>query len=95
MQPQHEIPADTPPSPLYTQSQAAFYRNLPELLKSHKRQWVAYRGDECIGFARTQTELYERCLRRGLKEQEFYLRFVSDAASADAEGTEIEIPWDP
>jgi hypothetical protein len=93
MQPQYEIPADTPPSPLYTQAQAAFYRNLPELLKTHDRQWVAYHGEECIGFARTQTKLYERCLRQGLKEDEFYLGFISEAAYADME--EVDIPWDP
>jgi len=42
---------------------AAFYRNLPELLKKHYGKWVAYHGDEFMGLGRTQTELYQKCLR--------------------------------
>lgn len=93
MQPQHEISARPPLSPLWAQSEDAFYRNLPELLKTHCRQWVAYHGDECIGFARTQTELHERCLRRGFKEDEFIVLFADHAALADHE--EIDLPLNP
>ncbi len=35
----------------------AFRRDLPELLRTHPGQWVAYHGDERIGFGRTETEL--------------------------------------
>ncbi len=59
MQPQPQNPAGSPTAAdLLTQSFDAFYRNLPELLKTHYRQWVAYHGNECIGFARTETELH-------------------------------------
>ena len=81
------------PSSVYAQSQEAFYRNLPKLLTTHCRQWVAYHGDELIGFARTQTELYERCVRGGLKEDEFVVLFADHAALADHE--EIDLPLNP
>jgi hypothetical protein len=57
--------------PMIVRSQQAFSRDLPELLKTHYRLWVAYHGDERIGFGRTETELYDRCFARGLKESEF------------------------
>src|SRR2546423_1437759 len=60
---------------LMFQSQQAFWRDLPELLKlrSRKRQWVAYHGDERIGFGKTGTDLYQECFRRGLQRGEFYV----------------------
>ena len=64
-------PADVLIPPLVAQSQAAFRRDLPELLKKRHAQWVAYHGDECIGFGRSQIELYQQCVRRGLKDDDF------------------------
>ncbi len=57
--------ADVILPPLVAQSQAAFRRELPELLKKRNGQWVAYHGDECLGFGRSQIELYQQCVRRG------------------------------
>jgi hypothetical protein len=42
MQPEQENLAEPSASPLLAQSMAAFYRNLPELLKKHYGKWVAY-----------------------------------------------------
>jgi hypothetical protein len=78
---------------LHERSQAAFYRDLPELLKKNSRQWVAYHGDDFLGCARTQTELFQRCLTRGLKEDEFIVLFADHAALEDHE--EVELPWHP
>jgi hypothetical protein len=72
-------------------SVAAFYRNLPKLLKTHLGQWVAYHGDDCLGFGCSKTELFQQSLRRGLREHEFVVLFVSDAALADNE--EVDLPW--
>jgi hypothetical protein len=85
----------TPPSeaPTADPSIAAFDHDLPELLRTHSGKWVAYYGDQCLGFARTQTELYQRCIQRGLKEAEFIVRFIDAAALADHD--EIDIPWHP
>jgi hypothetical protein len=55
---------------------AAFHRDLPRLLAERPGQWVAYRGDEQLGFAATKTELYHECFRRGLKRDEFLVRSV-------------------
>ena len=47
-------------TPLIQQSQAAFRRDLPELLKDKKlyRRWVAYHGDERIGISRSESILH-------------------------------------
>ncbi len=64
-----KIPAGT------RRSMEAFWRDLPQLLRlrSRKRLWAAYHGDERIGLGRTQTELYQECLRRGLQDDQFYV----------------------
>src|SRR5436190_9140927 len=70
-------------------SQEAFRRDLPRLLRSRKRyrQWVAYHGDEQIGFAATNTKLYHECYRRGLKDGEFFVRCVLPEMSDDEDST--------
>ena len=64
-------------SPMVAKSQVAFRRDLPELLKNRYGQWVAYHGDERLGFGRTQLELYRECLRRGLKDEDFVVWGIS------------------
>ena len=64
-------------SPMVAKSQEAFRRELPELLKNRYGQWVAYHGDERLGFGRTQLELYRECLRRGLKDEDFVVWGIS------------------
>lgn len=62
--------------PMIAQSQAAFRRDLPQLLKERPWQWVAYHGQERIGFAKSNTELYQRCLARGLDWDQFVVRSI-------------------
>jgi len=57
--------------PIISRSRAAFLRDLPRLIEERPRDWVAYHGDEQLGFAKTRTELFQECLRRGLKRDEF------------------------
>jgi hypothetical protein len=73
-------------------SQEAFWRDLPELLKSKKNRgkWVCYHGDERIGIARTQAELIRECLRRGLHDDEYDLDVIEPHALAPWEVEEIE-----
>jgi hypothetical protein len=56
-------------------SQEAYWRALPELLRfaSRKRQWVAFHGEERVGFSRTEAELYQTCYGRGLNDLDFYV----------------------
>jgi hypothetical protein len=85
-----ENDTEPPVSPLLTQAIETFYRELPVLLKTHNWQWVAYHGDKCMGFARTETELYQKCLRQGIKEGEFFVFLVHTQALYDHE--EIDVP---
>jgi hypothetical protein len=76
-------PADEPAgrvAPIMRQSQQAFWRDLPELLKlkSRKHQWVAYHGNDRVTIGRTDVEVYQACLRRGLVRGEFYVASISE-----------------
>jgi hypothetical protein len=50
---------------------ATFQRDYLQLLEQRFGQWVAYRGDQQVGFAPTAGELYQECLRRGYQPDEF------------------------
>ncbi len=73
-----ERPAREPCSeipPLVLQSQKAFWRDLPELLKikRYRKKWAAYHGDERVAITRSDVDAYQECFRRGLKHEEFYV----------------------
>ncbi|HUG89587.1 MAG TPA: hypothetical protein VML55_02055 [Planctomycetaceae bacterium] len=68
------------PPAMIAKSIAAFRRELPELLKTHRGQWVAYHGDERVGFGRRQTPLYQECLRRGWSRDEFIVWGIEPCA---------------
>jgi 6-phosphogluconolactonase/glucosamine-6-phosphate isomerase/deaminase len=74
---------------LIQRSQEAFRRDLPRLLqtKGLYRHWVAYHGDERVGFARSDAELYEQCFRRGLKDHEFVVRCIVPELPRDLDFT--------
>jgi hypothetical protein len=78
-------------------SEHAFSRDLPMLLKTHYGKWVAYWGDQRIGFSRHPADLYEQCYRMGLKDEDFLVEFIDrDAQHHDYE-VEIGIgghDWD-
>ncbi len=93
MAPDHTEPIAPPERSVYDRSYAAFYRNLPDLLHKHCGQWVAYHGDDCVGFGPSKTDLYQQCLRRGFQEGEFIVLFADHAALGDHE--EIDLPLDP
>lgn len=80
------------PLPMIQKSIAAIRRDLPELLQKHRGYWVAYHGDERIGFGRTQTGLYEECVRRGLTRDDFVVCGVEEGVFDPDE--EIEISSD-
>jgi len=95
---QDQLPAAEPTaehvstiSPMVAKSQEAFRHDLPDLLHDRYRWWVAYHGDERIGFAKSKRELYRQCLRRGLSEDQFVVRCVVPDA-ADNQG-ELLTPW--
>ena len=59
-----------------------------EYPKSHG-SWVAYNGDERIGFGKSQTGLYEECLRRGLTRDDFVVCGVDEGVFDPDEELEI------
>lgn len=55
----------------HQQALQAFERDLPQLWTERPGQWVAYRGDQLVGFATQKHEMYQQCLQRGLPQEEF------------------------
>jgi hypothetical protein len=76
-------------APMIARAQAAFRRDLPDLMKTHYRQWVAYHGEDRIRFGRTQFELYEECYRRGLHDDEFVVRSIEPEMPDEIDVTEV------
>jgi len=70
-------------------SQEAFRRHLPELLQNKRlyRQWVAYHGDELVGIGRSETDLYEECFRRGLKDEDLAVCLIVPELPRDIDMT--------
>jgi hypothetical protein len=60
-------------------SKKAFLRDLPSLLRQKKRkgQWVVYHGDKRLRFGKSQAELDQMCVRRGLALTEVYVGRVA------------------
>lgn len=81
-----QLPDDSVPTTL-SLSLETFRRELPTLLTTHRGQWVAHRGTECAGLAKTAAALYQQCFRRGLKDDEFLVSHISPEIPDD------EITW--
>jgi hypothetical protein len=56
---------------LQQQALRAFQRDLPQLWAERPGQWVAYRGEQQLGFAPHKHDLYQRCYQQGLQREEF------------------------
>ncbi|HEY7428449.1 MAG TPA: hypothetical protein VH682_29725 [Gemmataceae bacterium] len=56
---------------LKQQGLQAFQRDLPNLHSQRPGQWVAYHGDQRIGFADQKHLLYQQCFDQGLRREEF------------------------
>jgi hypothetical protein len=77
--------------PLVRRSQQAFRRALPQLLRQPRyyRQWVAYHGETCLGFAASETELYQECRRQGLADDAFVVRCIVPEVPAELDVTPL------
>lgn len=49
-----------------------FQRDFPKLYAERPEQWVAYQGDRILGFNKQQHVLFQECLARGLRREEFF-----------------------
>jgi hypothetical protein len=61
---------NTPVNPKIAEAQKAFLRDLPELVNTHFRQWVAYHGSRRLGFHNSKTALYTEWVKAGIPRDE-------------------------
>jgi hypothetical protein len=61
---------NVPVHPKISEAQRAFLRDLPELVNTHYRQWVAYHGSRRLGFHKSKTALYTEWVKAGIPRDE-------------------------
>lgn len=84
--PENTVVSEIPPvHPMIERANQAYFRDLPEILKTHYRQRVAYHGDQRIAFGRSKTLLVQDCLRRGIPRGEFIVYSVEPDARDEEE----------
>jgi hypothetical protein len=76
---------DVEVAPLIAQARAAFERDLPELLREHEGQWVAYFGEKQLAFGTTRRELYQQLIPEGYPDNQLFLCFVEEDPFGEAE----------
>lgn len=81
------------PSPQIQSSIEAFRRDLPELLRDHRGRWVAYYGDERLGIANSEGELYQAGFQRGLTRNEFVVGPIEPGTFDPDDELEV-LHWD-
>ncbi len=79
-------------APGILRSMQAFWRDLPELLKTRRNRskWVAYHGDERVGIAADDTTLIRELVRRKISEFECYVATIRPRSFAPWEEEEVE-----
>jgi len=70
------LPAPPPPTK-FEREKAAFFRLLPELLRTHTGQYVAIHGEQVVDSGPDQVEVALRVLRR-VGNVALYVHLVSD-----------------
>jgi hypothetical protein len=60
-----------------------FVDNFPELLKKHLNKWVACDASGVLFAGRSWDVIFNRCLKRGLKPDEFIVNYVMPGAISD------------
>ncbi len=78
---ERSIIADMEVPPMIQQALDKHRRDLPELMKKHARQWVAYHGEQRLGFGRSKRKLYRKYLDRGLSIDELVVLGVEPVAT--------------
>jgi hypothetical protein len=68
---------EPPPKSKFEREKAAFYRLLPELLKTHHRQYVAIHDEQVVDSGPDQIEVALRVLRR-VGNVALFVHLVSD-----------------
>ena len=86
-EPEREWPsfADVPISPMIKLALETHRRDLPELLKTHPDQWVAYHGEKRLEFGRSKGKLYRKYRDCGLRRDELIVLAVEPGFFDDDE----------
>ncbi len=90
------LPEELPPivtSPILDAGGDAFFRDLPELLKTHPGWWVAYYGNERIAMARTHQEIYRLCEGRDIDWSVLLIGCIESEPECDFIG--MQPVWNP
>lgn len=76
------------------ESQEAFFRDLPELLKNPRLrgQYVAYHRDERVKVGQSETEVIQACCQRGLSDEEYDV-FIIEPQSPEPEEVDYPSAW--
>ena len=69
-----------------------FVAHFPELLKKHNGRWVACDGTGVLFFGDSQEVLYKRCLKRGLKPDEFIVDYIMPGAIDNLDMSALNAP---
>jgi hypothetical protein len=77
-----------PIHPMIKLANAAYRRDLPAMLKTHYRKWVAYHGDRRLGFGNDKTKLILEWLKRGIPDEELMVRGIEPDMPYDEETDE-------
>lgn len=75
--------ADDGTPAIILEAQAAFFADLPEMLRDHYDEWVAYHGKHRIGYAKDSWALEEECVRQGYDENELLIYRVCPYPETD------------
>jgi hypothetical protein len=77
-------------APGVRKSKEALRRDLPQLLVDERLRgrYVAYHGDERVGIAPAVDDLIRECVRRGLPDDQYYVRVIEPTQLIEEE--EIE-----
>ncbi|MFH1919252.1 MAG: toll/interleukin-1 receptor domain-containing protein [Planctomycetota bacterium] len=60
-------------APVIREAAASFQEELPELLRTHRGEWVIYVGSERLGFGESKTELLQEWFGRGYEDKDVYV----------------------
>jgi len=79
-------------APNILRSMQAYWRELPELLKTRRNQgkWVAYHGEERVGVGADDVSLIRELLRRAVPEDAYYLATIRPREVPPWEPEEVE-----
>jgi hypothetical protein len=64
----------------------------PQLLEKHLNQWVACDANGVLFAGDTWDEVFQRCLKRGLKLDEFILEYVMPGGLSDLDMESLRDP---